>query len=111
MPSLTLSDGIVNERKTSQTGYVHSTVFDANRVNSHLLRYELDAVLTGAEILDVTQLRHSRRTCDRRLHVVMVSTYHTRSAAMTVATDREMIHWNFSNETVRFNSPTRVSEP
>ena len=54
---------------------MHAAVFDADGVDAHLLRYELDAVLTGAEVLDVADLRHARRTRHRRLHVVPVRTY------------------------------------
>jgi len=57
---------------------VHATVFDTNGVDSHLFWYELDAVLTGAEILYLAHFRHSRWARHRRFHVVTISTYRHR---------------------------------
>jgi len=52
----------MNKNDKKPTRYMHATVFDANSVNAHFFWYKLDAVLTHAEVLNVTHFCHARRT-------------------------------------------------
>jgi len=90
----------LNKRKSAScTRYVHSAVLDADGVDSHFLRYELDAVLTGAEVLNVAHLCHSRRTRYRRLHVITVCTYNTRAPTTMVLSELSNNSLQCSDET------------
>lgn len=45
-------------------------VFDTDSVNTHFLRYKLDAVVSLTQVDDITDLGDSGRTGDGGLHVI-----------------------------------------